>query len=325
MAGEELLIADSVDRDRDGLRKLFDEQGCVCTAVSDMASAQELVRRKFFPAALIDLDFGGTNGGIDLARFIQTTSRPTKVVLLAGRRSFEAAVDALRLGVVDVVTKRPDQIGHLQATVQRAFDLSRSGDKGGALMNEVKTVLEDGLRIMFAMGRKLYGGDTSAGGLVIKPAILLIDEDQQFVRQVAGLLADKPWDVSVELSGGAGLDKASTFTFQIVAVRRALSDLPGDMLLRSAQAQQTNTLGLCYDATVEGRPDGRAERFEAGKATRTWACMGAQDLVRCLQELTTEIASRREERRYMQAFRNDHGAFLKRFAELKVRIDALTD
>jgi len=321
MAGEELLIADGVDTDREGLRRLFDARGFVCTAVGEPASAQELVRRKFFPAAIIDLDFGGVGGGLDLARFVQETSRPTRIVMLAGRRSFEAAVDALRLGVTDVVSKRPDQIEHLAATVHRAIDLSHSGDKGGALMREVKGVLEEAVRILFAMGKRVYGGESSGVGLAIKPAILIIDEDQQLVRQLAGLLADKPWDVSVELSGGAGLDKASTFSFQIVAARRALSDLPGDMLLRSAQAQQTQTLGLVY----EPGSDGRAERFEGGKSTKSWSCGGPEDIVRCMQELVAEIAQRREERRFMQAFRSDHGAFLKRFAELKVRIDALTD
>ena len=320
MAGEELLIADSVDRDRDGLRKLFEGLGYVCTACRDQASAQDLVRRKFFPAAIIDLDFVTPGGGLDLARFLQESSRPTRIVLLAGRRSFEAAVEALRLGVVDVVSKRPDQISHLQTTVQRATDLSRSSDKGSALMGEVKSVLEESLRIMFMMGRKLYGGETSGGGLVMKPAILLIDEDQQFLRQVAGLLAEKPWDVSVELSGGSGLDKASTFSFQIVAVRQQLSDLPGDMVLRSAQAQQTQLLGLLY---APGN-DGRAERYEAQKPTRSFTCTGPADLVRCLEELVGEITVRREERRYMNAFRGEHGTFLKRVAELKVRIESLT-
>src|SRR5690349_3993229 len=68
MAGEELLIADSVDRD--GLRKLFEDAGFVCTAPPDIERAKELVRRKFFPVALIDFDFGGTGTGLDLARFV---------------------------------------------------------------------------------------------------------------------------------------------------------------------------------------------------------------------------------------------------------------
>ena len=322
MAGEELLIADGVDRDREGLRKLFDEQGFICTACGDVETAKELVRRKFFPVALIDLDFGATGGGLEFARYVQETSRPTRILLLAGRRSFEAAVEALRLGVVDVVSKRPDQVAHLRAGVARAFDLYRSGDKDSPLMNEVNAVIEESLRIMMAMARKLHGtSDGSASGLSMKPAILIIDEDQQFLRQVAGLLGDKPWDVSIELSGGAGLDRASTFSFQIVAVREQLTDLPGQMVLRSAQAHNVQLLGLLYAGA--GQP--RVERHDGGRLTRTWPWTGPETLVRCLEELVIELSARREERRYMQAFRSEHGAFLKRVAELKARIDQLTD
>src|SRR5262245_35207578 len=103
MAGEELLVADSTERDREGLRKLFDDLGYVCTACGDAKTAQELIRRKFFPAAVIDLDFAGTGGGIGLVRFIQEKSKPTRIVLLSGRRSYEDAVEAFRLGAVDVV------------------------------------------------------------------------------------------------------------------------------------------------------------------------------------------------------------------------------
>ena len=280
------------------------------------------MRRKFFPVAIIDLDFGSTGGGIDFARFVQQTSRPTRIVVLTGRRSFEAAVEALRLGVVDVVSKRPDQIAHLQATMQRALDRYRSGDKGSALMNDVKDVIEDSLRIMMAMARKLYGTHESSGaGMAIKPAILIIDEDQHFLKQVATHLGHKPWDVSIEVSGGSGLDRASTFHFQIVAVREQLTDLPGQMLLRSAQAQQSQVLGLLYSPTGEAR----VERYEGGRMTKSWPWTSAETLVRCMEELVTELSARRDERRYMQAFRSEHGAFLKRVAELKSRIDQITD
>lgn len=321
MAGEELLIADSNDRDREGLRKLFDGQGYVCTASDRMDTVKELVQRKFFPVAVIDLDFGSAGGGLELARFVQENSRPTRVLLLVGRRSFEAAVEGLRLGVVDIVSKRPDQIAYLQNAVRRATDLSHAGDKGGALMHEVNDLLADALKIMLSMARKVYSGpDTSGAGFAIKPAILIIDEDQAFVQELSQKLADKAWDVSIEVSGGSGLDRASSFSFQIVAVREELSDLPGPMLLRSAQAQQSQGLGLLYSIA-----EGKAERYEGGKPTKGWPCANADDLVRRMQELVSELSTRREERRYMQAFRSEHGAFLKRLAEIKVRIDQLTD
>ena len=321
-SGEELLIADTSERDREGLRKLFDSQGYVCTVSRDVRSAQELVQRKFFPAAIVDLDFGSTGGGLDLIRFIQKHSSPTKVILLAGRRSFEEAVDALRLGVVDVVSKRPDQIELLKAAVAKAIDRYRAGDGEGALLSEVRSTMEDAFRIILSMARKVYGeSGSSSSGVTIKPAILLIDEDQKFLQEVAGLLTHKQWEVSVELSGGSGLDKASTFAFQIVAVREQLMDLPGQMVLKSAQSQQTKTLGLLYG----GGDNGHIDRYEGGQRTSTAPFATAADLVDKLDELVQEIAALTEERRYMTSFRADHGRFLKRFAELKVRIDSSSE
>lgn len=319
-SGEELLIADTADRDREGLKQLFDRRGYVCTGVADPESAQDVVRRKFFPVALVDLDFGGPGGGLALIQHMRVHSAPTKVVLMTGRRSFEAAVEALRAGVVDIVSKRPDQVDHLALAVQRAMDRYRSGDKDSALLREVRGVLDEAFKIVLSMYRKVHGGN-STSSLTMKPTILIVDEDQAFLQEAATLLQDYPWEVSLEMTGGAGLDRASTFSFQILAVRERLMDLPGHMLIRSAQAQRGSTLGLLYDSeknTVQryegGRPTGRAHTFES-----------AADLVKALERLASELSTMQEERRYLQAFRGEHGNFLKRYADLKSRIDAASE
>ena len=317
--GEELLIADSADRDREGLRKLFEDAGYVCTACKDMETARELVRRKFFPAAVIDLDFESTNGGIDLARFLRQHSKPTELVLLAGRRSFEAAVDALRLGVLDIVSKRPDQITQLRASIDRAVDRYHAGE-GSGLVAEMREAMEDALKIMFSMARRVYHKeDGSDSGVKMKPAILVIDEDQRFLGEVANLVAGKNWEISVELTGGSGLDKASTFSFQLFAVREELSDLPGSMVVRSAQGQGMEAPALLYSSVNHC-----LERYAKGNSTRIWPFVGAADLVRRMEEVVEELAQLREERRYLQAFRSEHGAFLRRMADLKARIETLS-
>lgn len=324
--GDELLIADSNERDREGLRKLFNGQGYVCTCVKDMDEARHLVQQKFFPAAVLDLDFDVANGGIELARIIREKSKPTSIVLLTGRRSFEAAVDALRLGVSDIVNKRPDQVAQLNSAVGLAVDRYRAGDKGGSLMREVRAVLDESFKIMLAMGRKIYddnsptGQSVSGAGATMKPTILVIDEDQKFLQELATLLANKPWEVSVELSGGSGLDRASTFQFQIVAVREQLVDLPGQMVIKSAQGQHGKALGVLYSAQGEGR----IERYESGRVTSVEQSFGgAPHLVKVLEQMVDDLSAIRRERRYLQAFRADHPDFLKRYAELKVRIDSL--
>jgi DNA-binding response OmpR family regulator len=318
--GEELLIADATERDRSGLRNVFEAEGFICTVASGPEQARDLLRRKFFPVALIDLDFGGTNEGLNLAAYVEQHSRPTRIVMLTGRRSFDAAVSALRAGVVDMVYKRPDQIGQLRSAVGLALDRYHTGSKDSLVLREARAVLDDAMRIMVGLGRKLYGGEGSSSGLKIKPAILIVDEDQSFLQQVANLLSDRSWDVSVEMRGGAGLDRASSFGFQIVCARDEMADLPGQILLRSAQAQKQPPLGVLYSQLGEGR----IERFELGLSKaihRPFA--GPKHLVTVLEGMVEELAMLREERRYLQAFRAEYGPFFKRFAELKSRIDSV--
>lgn len=318
--GEELLIAEGAEHYRAGLRALFEAQGYVCTVAASGEQARDLLRRKFFPIALIDLDFNGTNEGLALAQFIEQHSRPTKIVMITSRRSFDAAVSALRAGVIDVVNKRPDQVEHLRAAVARALDHYQSGSKDNALLREARSVLDEALRIMVGLGRKLYGTEGSSSGLKMKPAILIVDEDQNFLGQVANLLGHEPWDVSVEMRGGAALDKISSFMFQIVCVRDELADLPGHMLLRSVQAGKQPPLGLLYSQVGEGR----IERYEPGQVRSIdRGFQGPQHLVNALKAMVDELAVLREERRYLQAFRSEYGPFFKRFADLKARIDSL--
>jgi DNA-binding response OmpR family regulator len=318
--GEELLIAENAERDRAGLRKVFEAEGFVCTVVADADQARDLLRRKFFPVALIDLDFGETNAGLALASYVTQHSRPTKIVMLTERRSFEAAVSALRTGVIDIVNKRPDQLTHLRSAVALALDRYHSDSKDSSLMREARAVLEDAMRIMVGLGRKLYGAEGSSTTLRIKPAILLVDENQDFLKQVANLVANRPWDVSVEMRGGSGLDRASTFAFQIVCARAEMADLPGGTVLRTAQAQKQPPLGVLYSQVGTGR----IERYELGQRRQSETVFrGAEHLVATLDSIVEKLALEREERRYMQAFRNDHGPFFKRFADLKARIDTL--
>ena len=87
---------------------------------------------------------------------------------------------ALRVGVVDVVNKRPDQVSHLRGAVALALDRYHSSATDSTLVREARAVLDDAVRIMLGLGRKLYGSESSSASLRIKPAILLVDPNQAF-------------------------------------------------------------------------------------------------------------------------------------------------
>ncbi len=318
-AGSELLIVDSVDRDREGIRKYFDQRGFVCTAVADGANARRLVQQKFFPAALIDLDVDQQNAGIDLVRFLREHSRQTAIVLIASRRSFEGAVEALRAGVLDVVLKTPDQVDHLGQVVALAADRYRSA-QSDELYREVRSVLDEAVKVMLAMSRKVYA-HLSMASAPLRPRVMIVDGEGDFLNELAPLIQDRGWEISAEMTGGAGLDRGMTQKLDVIAVRNELPDLRGSMVLRSVQAQHGEVLGLLYSA-ADGT--GRIERMEQGRTESTERPFrGAAHLVERIQSLADELGTRAQERRFFQAFRSDHEDYLRRYAELKLKVDRL--
>ena len=73
--GEELLIADTTERDRSGLRNVFEAEGFVCTVASGPEQARDLLRRKFFPVALIGLTIL-----VSMYVFLLATSEPEEML-----------------------------------------------------------------------------------------------------------------------------------------------------------------------------------------------------------------------------------------------------
>lgn len=322
MAGEELLIVEPVDRDREGLRRYFDQKGYVCNAVRSGAEAREILQQKFFPAALIDLDVDGPSGGLELVRQVRERSRETGVVLLTGRRSFEAAVAAMRLGVQDVVEKAPEHVEHMLQAVEIAATRYRAKDQSADLYREFRGVMNDAFKVMLELSRKVYA-DLSMAAPPLRPTVLFVDGDGEFLNALAPLVKQESWQVLADMNGGAALDRASRERIDILVVRNDLPDLRGSMVVKSIQAERTEMLGLLY--TAPG-PEGHIDRIERGQVESTIRPFtGPAQLVAAVKKVTGELATKAMERRLIQAFRADHQDFFRRFAKVKSQVDNLID
>lgn len=321
--GDELLIVDSREGDREGMRTLFEGEGYVCTTSTDGRQARELVSQKFFPAALVELDVGRPGAGVDVIRAIRDRSQHTSVVMLTGRRSFEAAVDALRLGVVDVVVKRPEEVERLKRAVAVACDRYRTTEGDSDLLRDVQAVLADSFKIMLEMARTQYADVSIGSGASFKPRVMIIDGDQSFLQELAGQIQGKPWEIAAEMNGGGALDKAGEHRFDVVACREELMDLRGSMVIKTIQAQRAETVGLVYSAPG---PDGHVDLYREGQLEDAWRpFQGAGHLVQRLEQVIDTLGSTQRDRRVIQAFRNAHEGFFRRYAQLKLRIDRLVD
>lgn len=92
-----------------------------CTAAIGSREAFAVARRIGVDVALVDVSGLRPDEGLRLARQLREETRDLGVVLVAASRSLEDLIDALRLGVVDYLSK-PLSTGELADAVQRAVE-----------------------------------------------------------------------------------------------------------------------------------------------------------------------------------------------------------
>jgi len=105
--GDRVLIVDDELPVRLTVREILRRAGHDAIAVASGEEALELVQLQPVDLALIDLVMPGM-GGIELMRRIQETSPDTVLIVLTARGSMETAIEALRLGAHDYLTKPCD-------------------------------------------------------------------------------------------------------------------------------------------------------------------------------------------------------------------------
>jgi putative nucleotidyltransferase with HDIG domain len=89
-----------------------------CIAAADPREALAAIRETTIDVALVDLSIGG-EGGLALARRLREEVSDLPVVLVTGTQSFDVAVEAMRIGVLDYLLK-PFAIADLTDAVERA-------------------------------------------------------------------------------------------------------------------------------------------------------------------------------------------------------------
>lgn len=106
-ARSRVLIVDDELAVRLTVRELLRRAGHNATAVASGEEALELVQSQPVDLALIDLVMPGM-GGVELMRRLQEISPDTVLIVLTARGSMETAIEALRLGANDYLTKPCD-------------------------------------------------------------------------------------------------------------------------------------------------------------------------------------------------------------------------
>jgi len=325
--GQEVLVVDGDDKVQRGLAQLLSDNGLVPTVVSDAVRARELAREKYFAVALIDLDTPQTNAGLELTRWFKQNAPTTTTIVMCSRKVFESSVEAFRAGAADVIVKSPDQVQYLkQRTVDAAQGVQKSlsDDK---LIQEVLGVHEDFLRRLMETSRKnaeleeQIGGGSHPTASDEECALLLVEDDGWLAKQLESALQVRGGYVLVTTAtGGEALDRASGRAFQIAIVRDALPDLTGSMVVSTLKAQSPDTLTILY-SRPSGTTPGKAEVLEGSKVIPLVPEFSdGKQMIERVDELREAFRRKSRERRYLASFRQENYELLKRYADLKQRL-----
>jgi DNA-binding NtrC family response regulator len=115
-----LLIVDDDDDMRQDLARLFRKQGHEVTAAVSGEDALNKAAHARFDVALLDLHLPGISG-IDLLAKLKEQQPELEALMLTAHSSIETAVEAMRQGAYDYLTK-PFRAADLEIHVQKAFE-----------------------------------------------------------------------------------------------------------------------------------------------------------------------------------------------------------
>jgi DNA-binding NtrC family response regulator len=176
--GLRILFADDEAHLRDLMQMELPRLGHEVTVCPDGAAALRTLERGMYDAALLDLRMPGLTG-IEVLGQVRQVSPETQVIILTGHATVDTAVQALRLGAFDYLTK-PCKWAELELILARVAERRDLANKATALETRLKA----------AEGAPLLIGDTPV---------------MQQVRRLVETIA--PTDATVMILGETGTGK----------------------------------------------------------------------------------------------------------------------
>lgn len=139
-----ILIVDDEDTIRYFLRLELEDKGYEVWDVETGEKALKLIQTHNFDAALLDLNLPTEIGGLDIMHRLRETAPETSVIIITAHATVSSAIDALRQGAHDYVTK-PFTTPDLLASI--ADGVARKGNSQNLVQAEQKTLEAGPLRL----------------------------------------------------------------------------------------------------------------------------------------------------------------------------------
>ncbi len=131
---------------RELLQSALQEEGYLVTSAKSGEEACQKFDKKHFELVITDLKMPGLNG-IDLLKKVKEHSPESLVILITGYSSLRSAINAIREGAYDYLTK-PFQLDELYIVVKNAVEHIKLIKENNKLLEDLKKICEDrGLQV----------------------------------------------------------------------------------------------------------------------------------------------------------------------------------
>jgi two-component system nitrogen regulation response regulator GlnG len=131
-----ILVADDEPSIRFVLREALESAGHEVVEAADGNAAREALAAQHFDLALLDIRMPGPSGLELLDGLRARGSEAPPVVIMTAQNTFENAVEAMKRGAFDYLTK-PFELGHVDALVEKARQLRSLRGEVSALRRQV--------------------------------------------------------------------------------------------------------------------------------------------------------------------------------------------
>ncbi|MBM4067611.1 MAG: sigma-54-dependent Fis family transcriptional regulator [Planctomycetes bacterium] len=152
--GLRILFADDEKSLQEFMRSELPRLGHEVTVCPDGKAAVKTLEKNIFDAAILDLRMPGLNG-IEVLEQLKQVAPDTEAVVMTGHASMETAIEAVRLGAFDYITK-PCKLSEIEAILAKIAEKRDLRHKNMALQS----------RVSAAEGPSILVGDSPAMGSV---------------------------------------------------------------------------------------------------------------------------------------------------------------
>ncbi len=147
-----ILIAEDDDLNRQNLDELLSQSGYETRAVRDGMEAMEAFPYDKYDLVITDLKMPHVDG-LQLLQFIKDVNPENVVIIITGYATVETAVEAMRLGAFDYITK-PLKEDLVKLTIERALSFARLKDENIVLRDHLKEKYDFGKMIGYSDSMK---------------------------------------------------------------------------------------------------------------------------------------------------------------------------